>query len=144
MAKFKYELQEILEYRNFQKDEAQAELGKALAVENSIQDNLNQIANQYLQSKKSMKNSTDIQDIISESKFNNLLEYQKEELLKQLASAKIVSEEKRKKLQEIIQKTTALEKLKEKQQEAYVKNEEFLESEEFDDLATLKFKKIST
>lgn len=144
MAKFKYELQEILEYRNFQKDEAQAELGKALAVENSIQDNLNQIANQYLQSKKSMKNSTDIQDIISESKFNNLLEYQKEELLKQLASAKIVSEEKRKKLQEIIQKTTALEKLKEKQQEEYVKNEEFLESEEFDDLATLKFKKIST
>lgn len=96
MAKFKYELQEILEYRNFQKDEAQAELGKALAVENSIQDNLNQIANQYLQSKKSMKNSTDIQDIISESKFNNLLEYQKEELLKQLASAKIVSEEKKK------------------------------------------------
>src|SRR5574344_139978 len=144
MAKFKYELQEILEYRNFQKDEAHAELGKALAVENSIQDNLNQIANQYLQSKKSMKNSTDIQDIISESKFNNLLEYQKEELLKQLASAKIVSEEKRKKLQEIIQKTTALEKLKEKQQEEYVKNEEFLESEEFDDLATLKFKKIST
>lgn len=144
MAKFKYELQEILEYRNFQKDEAQAELGKALAVENSIQDNLNQIANQYLQSKKSMKNSTDIQDIISESKFNNLLEYQKEELLKQLASAKFVSEEKRKKLQEIIQKTTALEKLKEKQQEEYVKNEEFLESEEFDDLATLKFKKIST
>ncbi|NLC93945.1 MAG: hypothetical protein GX677_10945, partial [Treponema sp.] len=120
------------------------ELGKALAVENSIQDNLNQIANQYLQSKKSMKNSTDIQDIISESKFNNLLEYQKGELLKQLASAKIVSEEKRKKLQEIIQKTTALEKLKEKQQEEYVKNEEFLESEEFDDLATLKFKKIST
>lgn len=144
MAKFKYDLQEILEYRNFQKDEAQAELGKALSVENEIQENLNQIAKQYLQTKKNMKDSVNIEDIFSESKFNNLLNYQKEELLKQLSSAKLVTEEKRKKLQEIIQKTTALEKLKENQYDQFVKNEEYLEAEEFDDLATLKYKKTNT
>ncbi len=144
MAKFKYDLQEILEYRNFQKDEAQAELGKALSVENEIQENLNQIAKQYLQTKRNMKDSVNIEDIFSESKFNNLLNYQKEELLKQLSSAKLVTEEKRKKLQEIIQKTTALEKLKENQYDQFVKNEEYLEAEEFDDLATLKYKKTNT
>ena len=47
--------------------------------------------------------------------WSNLLEYQKEELLKQLSEAKLVTEQKREVLRECMKKTTALEKLREKQ-----------------------------
>lgn len=138
MKKFIFELQDVLEFRKFEEEQAQAELGKALAVENEINSNLQQIAMQYASLKNQMKGSRNFEDIMSQSKYTNLLNYQKEELLKQLAEAKLVSEEKRKILQEIMQKTTALEKLKEKQLDEYRAAADFEESEMMDDLATQK------
>ena len=138
MKKFVFELQDVLEFRKFEEEQAQAELGKALAVENEINSNLQQIAMQYASLKNQMKGSRNFEDIMSQSKYTNLLNYQKEELLKQLAEAKLVSEEKRKILQEIMQKTTALEKLKEKQLDEYRAAADFEENEMMDDLATQK------
>ena len=64
-----------------------------------------------------------------------MLESQKEELLKQLAQAKLVSEEKRAVLAEIMKKTTALEKLKEKQLEDWIEESDKEEENFIDDLS---------
>jgi len=113
--KFIFELQKVLEYRNFEKEQAEGELAKALAVETEINENLKKIAQNYASVKAQMKGSLNFQDMMAQSQYNNLLEYQKEELLKQLAEAKLVTEQKREVLRECMKKTTALEKLKEKQ-----------------------------
>ncbi len=115
MKKFTFELEKVLEFRNFEKQQAEGELAKALAVETEINENLKTIAQNYAAVKAQMKGSQDFQDVMAQSQYNNLLEYQKEELLKQLTQAKIVSEQKREVLRECMKKTTALEKLREKQ-----------------------------
>ena len=119
MKKFKFELEKILEFRDFEKQQAEGELAKALAVETEIQNNLNRIAQQFAALDNYMKGSLDFNDMVSMSKNKALLNYQKEELLKQLAEAKIVSEQKREILKECMKKTTALEKMKEMQYAQY-------------------------
>lgn len=115
MKKFVFELQKVLEFHDFEKQQAEGELAKALAVETEINDNLKKIAQNYASVKESMKGNLNFQDVMAQSQYNNLLEYQKEELLKQLAQAKLVTEQKREVLRECMKKTTALEKLREKQ-----------------------------
>ena len=136
MAKaFKFELQDVLDFRNFEQEQAQNELAKALAVENQINNQLQNIAEQFVSVRKQIDSSSDFEDIAIGNRRKVFLETQKEELLKQLAEAKIVSDEKRAVLAEAMKKTTALEKLKEKQLEGW-KEESDKEEENFiDDLA---------
>lgn len=122
MKQFKYELQEVLEFRQFEQEQAEAELGKALAVETEINNNLELLAQQFIASKESLKNSKNFEDVVSLNRYKELLDYQKEELLNQLAQAKLVTEEKRKILTECMKKTSALDKLKEQQFEEYKKD----------------------
>jgi len=140
MKKFQFELQEILNFRKYEEEQAQIELGKALAVENEIQSNLEQIALQYTALKSEMKNSTDFEAVLNSSKYTNLLNYQKEELLKQLAEAKLISEQKRDALREVMKKTTALEKMKEQQLKEYNLAADAEESNEVEDLTTTRYK----
>lgn len=140
MKKFNFEFEKVLEYRNFEKQQAENELSKALAVETQINENLKTIAEQYLHVKNTMKGNSDFNDVISQSQYNNLLDYQKEELLNQLAQAKIVSDEKRKVLIECIKKTTALEKLKDQKLSEYKEMAKSEEKKFLDDLATTRYK----
>ena len=114
MKKFSFELEKVLEYRNFEKQEAEAELAKALAEEARIKENLEMIAQQFVVSNQSVNSTSSFDDIIAQSRYKNLLNYQKEELLKELTQANIITEEKRSILQECMKKTIALEKLKER------------------------------
>ena len=136
MAKaFKFELQDVLDFRNFEQEQAQNELAKALAVETQINNQLQNIAEQFISVRKQIDSFSDFEDIAAGNRRKVLLESQKEELLKQLAEAKLVSDEKRAILAEAMKKTTALEKLKEKQLEGW-KEESDKEEENFiDDLA---------
>ena len=134
MKKFVFELEKVLEYRNFEKQQAEGELAKALAVETQINENLKKIAENYAAVKAQMKGSLNFQDVMAQSQYNNLLEYQKEELLKQLAEAKIVSEQKREVLRECMKKTTALEKLKEKQLADWKQAADYEEAELLDEV----------
>lgn len=137
MAKsFKFELQDVLDFRNFEKDQAQNELAKALAVETQINNNLQIIASQFIAVKNQIDSTSSFEDIAAGNARKKFLEYQKEELLKQLAEAKLVSEEKRAILAEAMKKTTALEKLKEKQQEEWKVAADKEEEDFIDDLAT--------
>lgn len=134
MKKFTFELQKVLEFRNFEKEQAEGELAKALAVETEINDNLKKIAQNYAAVKASMKGSLDFQDVMAQSQYNNLLEYQKEELLKQLSEAKLVTEQKREVLRECMKKTTALEKLREKQLTDWKQAADYEEAELLDEV----------
>lgn len=134
MKKFVFELQKVLEFRDFEKQQAEGELAKALAVETEINDNLKKIAQNYASVKESMKGNLNFQDVMAQSQYNNLLEYQKEELLKQLAQAKLVTEQKREVLRECMKKTTALEKLKEKQLADWKQAADYEEAELLDEV----------
>lgn len=138
MKKFKFELEQVLEYRDFEKQEAEAELAKALADEAEINRNIQFIAEQYINLKAKMKGSLNFDDVIAQNRHINLLDYQKEELLKQLAQAKIVTEQKRKVLQECMKKTTALEKMKDIQYQEYKKAVSDAEKKQIEDLAAIK------
>lgn len=141
MKKFSFEFEKILEFRNFEKNTAEGELAKAISVENQINENLEKIAQNYFIIKSRMKGSLNFDDVISATKYQKLLDFQKEELLNQLSQAKIITEQKRQVLQECIKKTTALEKLEEKQLEKYKNLENYEEAEMIDDIAVMNRKK---
>ena len=64
MAKaFKFELQDVLDFRNFEKEQAQNELAKALAVETQINNQLQTIAANFISVRKQIDESTDFEDI---------------------------------------------------------------------------------
>lgn len=138
MKKFKFELAQVLEFRNFEKQQAEGELAKAIAVETQIKDQLQIIAAQYNDLKNRMKGSLNFDDVLAQNNYTKLLDYQKEELLKQLAEAKLVTEEKRKVLQECMKKTTALEKMKEIQFEEYKAALSMEEKQNLENLASIK------
>ena len=136
--KFSFELQDILDFRNFEKEQAEAELAKALAVETEIQNNLDIIASQFVSLKKTADTLSVFEDIAAANRHKVLLEYQKEQLLKQLAEAQLVSAQKREVLAEVMKKTNALEKLKEKEEAAYNEKLNKEENDFIDDLANAR------
>lgn len=140
MKKYSFELEDILEYKKFDQEQAEQEFAKALSVENEIQQKIEYIAQQYLTTKEKFKNTKDFNLIISQNQYFNLLDFQKEELLKELAQAKIITEQKKEILQEKMKATSALEKLKERDKEEYDQLVNFEENEFIDDLATTHFK----
>ena len=70
----------------------------------------------------------------------NSVESKKEELLKELAEAKIITEEKRNILKKIMQKTEALSKLKEDELKEYKASVEHEEEETVDDIVTSRYR----
>lgn len=136
MKKFSFELEKILEFRNFEKQEAEAELAKALSKENEIKSNLEMIAKQMIISNQSVDKSGSFDDVIAQSRYNNLLNHRKEESLKELAKANLVTEEKRSVLAECMKKTVALEKLKEKRKEEWKTAYDYEEAEEIDEVSS--------
>ena len=138
MKKFKFELEQVLEIREFERQQAEGELSKCIAVENEINENLAIIANQYDALKKSTKGSLDFSEMMGQSQYANLLDYQKEQLLLLLAQAKLETEEKRKILTECMKKTSALEKMKELQYEDYKLELNQKENRRIEELSSIK------
>ena len=138
MSKFKFELQNVLEIRNFEQQQAESELAKCIAVETEINKNLEVIAMQYAALKQQMKGSLDFSDMMSQSQYSKLLDYQKDQLLNQLAQAKIETEEKRKILTECMKKTSALEKMKELQYEDFKLEIKRKENRRIEELSSIK------
>ena len=138
MKKFKFELEQVLEIHEFERQQAEGELSKCIAVENEINENLAIITNQYDALKKSTKGSLDFSEMMGQSQYANLLDYQKEQLLLQLAQAKLETEEKRKILTECMKKTSALEKMKELQYEDYKLELNQKENRRIEELSSIK------
>ena len=141
MKKFKFELEDVLSLRKFQQEQAQIELGKAVAEETKIQDNLNLLALQHAEAKKALSGSTDFNAITNGQSYFSFLKLQEEKLLEDLATAKIFTETKREAFKEALQKTESLNKLKEKQLSDYKELEAKEEEDTIDDMVTARFNK---
>lgn len=140
MAKFTFELENILEFRRFEQSDAEADLAKALAAENQIKQNLELLAQQKVAESLASGNATDLQTIVNRERFYSLVKQQTEQLLEMLTQAKMVSDEKRAVLAECMKKTKALEKLREKKLAEFKEQEDYLEAEFMDELATTRAK----
>ena len=138
MKKFNFELEEVLEVRNFEQKQAEAEVAKCLNVENQINENLKKIAQQYVAVKTLMKGSKNFDDIRSQSQFNNLIAFQKENLLKELAQAQIETQKKREILKECMKKTQALEKMKEIKFNEYKEEIKKTETKRIEEISSIK------
>lgn len=138
MKQFIFELEEVLEVRNFEQKQAETEVAKCLNVENQINENLKKIAQQYVAVKTLMKGSKNFDDIRSQSQFNNLVAFQKENLLKELAQAQIETQKKREILKECMKKTQALEKMKEIKFNEYKEEIKKTENKRIEEISSIK------
>lgn len=138
MQKFVFNMQKILNLRKFEEKQAQAELGKAVSAETRIQDTLNLIARQNVQT---VQNASGIKNPLELYNLNNylrLLSQRKEKLLQELAQAHIETEQKREKMREAMLKVKALEKLREVRQNEWAQENRRREEKELDDIANSK------
>ena len=119
MKKFTFPLEDVMKYREYLQNEAELALGKAMAVEHDIQMRLDEVAAQYAALAENMRGSTDFNDIARANDFYVLLDQQKDYLLEKMAEAKLVSEQRRKEMQDAMQKTEGLHKLRERQFDEY-------------------------
>lgn len=119
MKKFSFPLEDVMKYREYLQSQAELALGKAMAVEHDIQMKLDEVAFQYASLTEKMRGSTDFNDIARANDFYVLLDQQKAYLLEKMAEAKLVSEQRRKVMQEAMQKTEGLRKLRERQFDEY-------------------------
>lgn len=139
MKKFNFELQDVLDFRKFEQTQAENELGKALAKEKEIQDQLDMLAQQKIQSQKSVQNAKDFSMIAQASSFSEFVRKQSEFLFERMAEAKLVSDQKREILKKAMQKVDALEKLKENQQEEYKAEEKRLAAKNLGQIISVKY-----
>ena len=119
MKKFTFPLEDVMKYREYLQNEAELALGKAMAVEHDIQMRLDEVASQYAALAENMRGSTDFNDIARANDFYVLLDQQKDYLLEKMAEAKLVSEQRRKEMQDAMQKTEGLHKLRDRQFDEY-------------------------
>lgn len=136
MKKFSFELEDVLNFRKFEQQQAEIELGKAVQAEKEIQDKLDSLAAQKSLVKKRMKDSKDFSAISNASSYYDFIKKQSEFLFGKMAEAKLVTEEKRKILNRCMQKTDALESLKKEDLADYRREALSEEDKENDDIAT--------
>lgn len=140
MKKFSFTLQKVLDLREFQKKQAQTELGKAVAVETKIQNTLDLIAEQRVKSIKAADQMRDIKSLYNVNQYFQLLNQRKEIMLEELTKAKVVTEEKREVMREAMKKVKVLETLKDHRKESWKKQVQLEEDNEIDELVTSRYK----
>ena len=139
MKKFVFELEQLLNLRKYEQDQAQIELGKAVQVEQQIQDGLDQLAQQYVATKELTRGQTDFGQIAKTQQFYNFIKQQQEKLFSDMAKAKIVTDEKRAIFNAAMQKYEAIKKLKERQYEAFKEEQKRIEAKALDDIVAYKY-----
>ena len=144
MKKFVFKLQKLLEVRQYEQRQAEAELGKANAEVSRIQGELDTIAKNRVSS---IKNNGSVQDLYIQSQLSNylyMLDQKKEVLLEDLVQAQMISDQKREVVRECLKNTKSLEKLREKQLSEWKK--EMIREEEniVDDVVSAKGNNIGS
>lgn len=122
MKKFEFPLDKVLSVRKYKNDEAEIELGKAVSRLEVLEGELNNIAVLYSEIPLKYSGLSDINELSQLENYTFFLNTKKEDLLKQIAAAKLVVEEKRKLYIEAHKELKVLENLKEKAMNEYKKN----------------------
>lgn len=139
MKRFNFSLQKVLDFREFEKKQAEAELGKAVAEETKIKDNLDTIARSYAENVRAADEAKDITGMLAAQNYFRFLNQQKEEALISLAQAQVVAEEKREKMRDAMKNCKVLENLRDKKIAAWKKENFRAEESEIDDIVTSKW-----
>ncbi len=139
MKKFVFKLQKVLDLREFEKKQAQIELGKATAQVNLIQEKLNAVASQKVNLANQMKEADGLQNYYACQQYTIFLDKKKEEFFEEMAKAELVLEEKRKIFLEASTNVKVMEKLKEKKLSDWKKEKSKEEEKEVEELVAAKF-----
>ena len=139
MKRFNFSLQKVLDFREFEKKQAEAELGKAVAEETKIQNTLEMIAQAHASSVKLADSTKDLSGMLAAQNHFRLLSQQKEEALMSLAQAQVITEEKREIMREKMKNCKVLENLREKRRDVWKKENLKEEENAIDDIVTSKF-----
>lgn len=139
MKKFNFSLQKVLDFRQFEKKQAEAELSKAIAEETKIQDTLDMIAEAHISNVKAADTVTSVSDMLSVQNYFRLLNQQKEEALVSLAQAQVITEEKREVMRQAMKNCKVLENLRDSRKAEWKKENLKAEENEVDDIVTSKW-----
>ena len=132
-------MQKILDLREFERKQAEAELGRALAEETKIKQTLEMIAQKRVESIKAADAMTDLHDLYGVNQYFALLDQQEEQMLQQLVQAQLVTEQKRDVMREAMKKCKVLEQLKDARLAAWKKQRLLEEENTIDDIVTSRF-----
>nr|MBP3281870.1 flagellar export protein FliJ [Treponema sp.] len=139
MKKFNFSLQKILDYREFEKQQAQTELGKAVAVETKIQNTLDMIAESRAKSVLEADKMKDLNSLFGVNQYFQLLNQRRDEMTEELLKAKVVTNEKRAVMIEAMKKVKVLETLRDRRKESWRREQLKIEEDQIDDIVTSRY-----
>lgn len=115
MKKFRFTLEKVLNLREFEEKQAKEELGRVISISNKINAELQQIAIDRVNTRKSSSTLLSISEFSAAEHYITRLDNQKEKLLIDLAQNELLIEQKRKLFTVAMQNRKVITKLKEKQ-----------------------------
>ncbi len=133
MKRFTFSMQKVLDLRNFQLDQAQADLGKIIAQINQRNLQLKELAEKKVLVTRRTDASSNVSDYFATDAYFKLLEQTKERLLQEIVTLEMQAQPKREVVRECMKKVKVLEELKKKryaQWKKEVEKEEELSLEE--------------
>jgi flagellar FliJ protein len=138
VKRFSFNLEKVLELRQYREQEAKNELGHAISILNAIENNIKQ--NALVHSRAVQERFTGINDnngTLSMLAWDNYilrLEQEAQRLMEEAAQAELVVEEKRAQYLEASRELKVMEKLREKREKEYRKEVFAAETRELDDM----------
>ena len=115
MKRFSFNLQKLLQLREFEEKNAKTALAAAVSEAERIKNELKSIAVERVRVNKTRNENVDTLFLITLEHYVNRLDVRKEELLENLAEAELLIEQRRAVFAAAMQKRSVLDKLKEKQ-----------------------------
>ena len=144
MQKFSFNMQKILDLRNYELDQAELDLGKVNAEIARVNAALDQIARDRVDFGRLADESHDFTMHSQTRAFFILLDQKKDGLLAELAQLEAIAEQKREVVRLAMQKVKVLEKLKEKKYAQWKAEFEAQEELAMDDAVTAQQYRKST
>ncbi len=115
MKRFSFNLQKLLQLREFEEKNAKTALAAAVSEAERIKNELKSVALERVRVNKTRSENVDTLFLITLEHYVNRLDVRKEELLENLAEAELLIEQRRVLFAAAMQKRSVLDKLKEKQ-----------------------------
>ena len=115
MKRFSFNLQKLLQLREFEEKNAKTALAAAVSEAERIKNELKSVAVERVRVNKTRNENVDTLFLITLEHYVNRLDVRKEELLQNLAEAELLIEQRRAVFAAAMQKRSVLDKLKEKQ-----------------------------
>ncbi|MGI5174047.1 flagellar export protein FliJ [Treponema sp. OMZ 840] len=115
MKRFSFNLQKLLELREFEEKNAKTALAAAISEADRIKADLHNLAAERVRVNKNRNDRVDVRTLMALENYVKRLDVKKDELLENLAASELLIEQRRELFKIAMQKSSVLHKLKEKQ-----------------------------